>query len=84
MQADDIVFSRTFTAEPNYTYTFEIYGTVVRSYQLSDMAFPIRVVSQGQVIASTNFVFSNDWYAETETVSFDLTGIISGRFNCST
>ena len=58
IQVDDIVFRKNITATPNFTkmfYTFEIYGTVIRSYQLSSMAFPIRVISQGEVIAETSY-----------------------------
>ena len=75
MQADDIVFRKNITATPNFTYTFEIYGTVIRNWQLSSMVFPVRVISQGQVIASTSFTFNNSWNAQTRTVSFDLVGL---------
>lgn len=75
IQVDDIVFRKNITATPNFTYTFEIYGTVIRSYQLSSMAFPIRVISQGEVIAETSFTFINMWTAQTSTVSFDLVGL---------
>ena len=75
IQVDDIVFRKNITATPNFTYTFEIYGTVIRSYQLSSMAFPIRVISQGEVIAETSFTFINMWTAQTSTASFDLVGL---------
>ena len=39
------------------------------------MAFPIRVISQGEVIAETSFTFINMWTAQTSTVSFDLVGL---------
>ena len=75
IQIDDIVFRKNITATPNFTYTFEIYGTVIRSWQLSSMVFPVRVISQGQVIAATSFTFNNSWNAQTRTVSFDLLGL---------
>lgn len=75
MQPEDIIFRRTFLAEPTYTYTLEINGRAIRSFWLGSISFPIRVVSQGVVVASTNFVFSNSWSYQTESISFELSGI---------